>query len=398
MIHLRKVSPAGGDLWTPATKTLTSTYGLSIPRITPADSDGVILQLLLKTGSDMYAPKHLYAHKYDDRGTELWGASGVVVTSAGGFGFQMRPEIVTDGAGGAYSYWYDSRNNQLHAYAQHILLNGAMAWTANGVLVSTAAGELQRSADLVQVSGTGDVMLYYEATDLNQNLIGVYGQMLNNLGQRQWGNGGIHFVPMNSQVRMLINVSGQEGGAAITYLECPPGDITRSRVHVIRVDTTGAPVWVPSPVIATTTLSDKGYLQARTNPNGQVIAVWEDKRSDPDGDIYLQNINPDGTFGPYESSAGDNAPNIPDRLDVFQNYPNPFNAYTALRYALPEEAEVTIEIYDILGNRVQALDEGFRQAGHYSLTLDTRGMATGVYFYGVRAGGHLVIKKMLYLK
>ncbi len=142
ILHLRKVTPEGADFWDPPTKTLTHTYPLSIPRVAQAESDGFILQYLKSTGPNyMYDPKHLYARKYDAAGNEVWSPGGVVVSNAGGFGMQMKPAIASDGAGGAFSYWYDSRDMNLHAYAQHVLPGGTMAWTANGVLLSSAAGQ-----------------------------------------------------------------------------------------------------------------------------------------------------------------------------------------------------------------------------------------------------------------
>jgi hypothetical protein len=303
VIHARKVTPEGTDFWSPGTKTLSSTYALSIPRIAPADSDSFILQFLDQQGPYYYNPKFLIAHKYDAAGTELWGASGVLVSNAGGFGLQMRPTITSDGAGGAFSYWYDARDNTLHAFAQHIRSNGTMDWTTNGVVVSTTSGQLQRSADLVYHPATGDVMMFYENTNSDQTLVGIYGQKINSGGTRQWGSGGRAIVAMNSQTRMLINISPIGNDAIITYLETPLGDYVHTYLKAIRVATSGSLVW-PSPVQMTTTLAVQGYLQSCINGVGQVISVWQDKRNDPDGDAYLQNINADGTLGPLPVRIG----------------------------------------------------------------------------------------------
>lgn len=297
VIHIRKVTSEGADFWDPATITLTSTYPLSITRLAQADNDCFILQFLVAQGPNYYDPKHLYAHKFDADGNELWGSSGVAVTTAGGFGPQMRPEIVTDSRDGAYSYWYDSRNNVLHAYAQHISSNGAMLWTANGVIVSTNVNELQMSPSLVTHPQSGDVMLFYENTDYNQTVIGVYGQRIDSTGARQWGNAGRALVPMSNQARLLVRACPLEDGAVVTYLENFPGSVVNSSVNAVRVDAFGNPAWDPSPIFMSTVVSGKGYLATCVNHRGQVISTWQDNRSDPDGDVYLQNINPDGSFG-----------------------------------------------------------------------------------------------------
>jgi hypothetical protein len=295
-VHLRKFNPEGTELWPEI--TLSSTYGLSIPRLATAEDDGFILQMLVKQGPGNYDPKHLYAHKYDSNGTDLWGSSGVAVTTAGGFGLQMRPAITSDGADGAYSYWYDSRGNVLHAYAQHILDDGAMAWTANGVVVSTTSGHLQMNPALVAFPSSGDVMLFYENTNSDQTSRGLYGQMIDSAGARQWGAGGIAFVSMAPESKMLVVANRVENDAVVTYLENPVGDFAHELLKGIRVDHLGSQVWETSPVTMASAISEKGYNDACSNINNQVIAVWQDKRIDSDGDIYLQNINADGALGP----------------------------------------------------------------------------------------------------
>jgi len=94
---------------------------------------------------------------------------------------------------------------------------------------------------------------------------------------------------------------------------------------------------------------------------------------------------------------------LPKTFQVNQNYPNPFNPATTIAYSLPERAEVEIVIFNILGQRVTILDEGTRPAGEHTVVwngIDNSGeaVATGVYFYRVRAGDNVSTKKMLLLK
>ncbi|OGC90057.1 MAG: hypothetical protein A2W25_15580 [candidate division Zixibacteria bacterium RBG_16_53_22] len=296
-IYVCKYSPDGLELWPMI--TMSATYALSIPSLAAVESDGFILQMLVAQGPNYYNPKHLYAQKFDSAGIMIWpGSNGVVVQNAGGFGPQMRPDIESDGAGGAYSFWYDSRSTVLHAFAQHILSAGSMAWTANGVVVSTTAGHLQMSPACVPIPSTGDLTLFYENTNSDQTMSGLYGQKFNSAGVRQWGNGGIAFVPLTEEPKMLVRANRVENDAVVTYLENPPGNFVMDYLMAIRVDGLGSHVWDPSPVTMASTLSDKGYHSACATVAGQAIAAWQDKRVDPDGDIYLQNINADGTFGP----------------------------------------------------------------------------------------------------
>ena len=82
-----------------------------------------------------------------------------------------------------------------------------------------------------------------------------------------------------------------------------------------------------------------------------------------------------------------------------QNYPNPFNAATKISYSIVHPNFVSLKIYDILGREIQSLVDTFQQADAYSVTLDTRGLASGIYFYKLQVGARVVeTKKMMLLR
>jgi len=95
---------------------------------------------------------------------------------------------------------------------------------------------------------------------------------------------------------------------------------------------------------------------------------------------------------------------LPADLVLSQNYPNPFNPSTIVEFSLPEASDVTLEIYNILGQRVKTLIDGQKlQAGKHSVEWrsDDAGenkVSSGVYFYRLRAGDKTATKKMMLLK
>lgn len=90
--------------------------------------------------------------------------------------------------------------------------------------------------------------------------------------------------------------------------------------------------------------------------------------------------------------------NLPGEFALLGNYPNPFNNQAIIKYALPEPADVTIEIYDLLGRRVRTLSDGKQQAGYHQVTWNSEGQSSGVYFYKIQAGEFSKTDKMLLLK
>jgi len=119
-------------MWSPPTISITSTYGNDYPRIVAADNDGFIANYVVRQGSQYWSPRHIYMQKFDASGAILWAAGGVPVYVGSGLGIQIKPFLLSDSLGGAYCAWYDSRSGTiLHAWAQHILSAGTVAWTVN---------------------------------------------------------------------------------------------------------------------------------------------------------------------------------------------------------------------------------------------------------------------------
>ncbi len=79
------------------------------------------------------------------------------------------------------------------------------------------------------------------------------------------------------------------------------------------------------------------------------------------------------------------AQSVPKDYELLQNYPNPFNPTTQIDYSIPRNSFVTINIYNILGEKVATLVSSERQAGSYDVTFDGSKFASGIYFYRLLA-------------
>jgi len=91
---------------------------------------------------------------------------------------------------------------------------------------------------------------------------------------------------------------------------------------------------------------------------------------------------------------------IPKVYELSQNYPNPFNPITTINYQLPKESFVTFKVFDILGNQVAELVNGYQSAGNYKVNFPSSNMklTSGAYFYELRAGDFVSVRKMLLMK
>ena len=89
---------------------------------------------------------------------------------------------------------------------------------------------------------------------------------------------------------------------------------------------------------------------------------------------------------------------IPKEFALYQNYPNPFNPVTTIEFDIPRESEVLFEIFNLMGEMVLKLVNGKLEAGRYKVKVDFGDMPSGVYFYRLRAGGFVSVKKMVLVK
>ncbi len=80
------------------------------------------------------------------------------------------------------------------------------------------------------------------------------------------------------------------------------------------------------------------------------------------------------------TGPGLNAP-VPSVLVLYQNYPNPFNPTTTIRFGLPGRARVMLSVYNTLGQEIERLADGDRDAGYYDVVWNAGMLASGVYFY-----------------
>jgi hypothetical protein len=112
----------------------------------------------------------------------------------------------------------------------------------------------------------------------------------------------------------------------------------------------------------------------------------------------VPDFTPGAIFYGTTSDVSDMTLPLPQRLTLYQNYPNPFNSYTVIRYYLPESGHVTINIYDLLGRRIETLVDEERSSGTHGLRFIATGLSSGIYFYSLRINGKTETKRMQLLK
>ena len=103
-------------------------------------------------------------------------------------------------------------------------------------------------------------------------------------------------------------------------------------------------------------------------------------------------------FGTGGTTSVNETDNLPANFSLAQNYPNPFNPTTSIEYTVPSSEQVSLKVYDVLGNEITTLVNENKSPGSYKVNFDSSNLSSGVYFYRLNFGNQILTKKMLLLK
>jgi hypothetical protein len=140
-----------------------------------------------------------------------------------------------------------------------------------------------------------------------------------------------------------------------------------------------------------------GYVEGKGTTTLTHVYSFKDNNVTPGKYIYrLKQIDFDGSYK-YSNEIEVDVNSISE-FALEQNYPNPFNPTTQIQYQLPETGNVTIKVYDILGNEVRTLVNDNKPAGSYTVNFNAKGLSSGIYFYKITSGSFIETKKMILMK
>lgn len=140
------------------------------------------------------------------------------------------------------------------------------------------------------------------------------------------------------------------------------------------------------------------FIEGRGTTTEQTNYSFEDNNL-PAG-IYnyrIKQIDFDGTFRYFNLDEFIEI-SSPFTFELLQNYPNPFNPSTRISWESPVGSHQIIKVYDVLGNEVKTLVNEYKPAGSYEIECNASGLASGVYYYQLRAGEFMQTKKMILVR
>ncbi len=98
------------------------------------------------------------------------------------------------------------------------------------------------------------------------------------------------------------------------------------------------------------------------------------------------------------SSVEEDKSTLTELFELYQNYPNPFNPVTKIKYEIPQSANASLKVYDVLGNEIVTLINEEKPAGSYQIEFDGVDLPSGIYFYQLKSNSYINTKKMVLSK
>jgi len=295
---MQRVSPEGvvrfadGGTLVSAGKSGAPAY----PDIAASNDGSVIVSWLTNNRWDTQR-KYLVAQRIGADGSAVW-SNPVSVFDECSLPGAYKPDILSDGEGGAFLFWHYTPGLVYNAAIQHLDADGREIFPHNGVTVAVNPDVYHFYPALSFDPLSGETYVFFREYDPAWGLYGLYGQRFSPQGERLWGDDGLPLVALSQDEVSYPLAMPSMGGSLVFWMDRASGSWDEVRVLGMRVESDGSIGWGGSPIFVSTFLSGKSELQAAGAPDGGAVLVWKDGRGGLfTEDVYGQNVNANGSLG-----------------------------------------------------------------------------------------------------
>jgi hypothetical protein len=384
-IYVQRVNGSGIVQWTSDGVAIsTADDAQTLPTLVDDGAGGAIITWSDNRGG----PPHIYAQRVNSAGVALWTTDGVLLGPA--FGNDDAPQTATDGAGGAIVAWtHNPVGTGAGIYAPRVSPSGGVQWTIGGTIVCDVA-DTQFQPQIISDGAGGAIIGWVDFPGIEPSDMDVYAQRVNGSGAGVWLANGVPVCTAAGVTTLPRLVPDGAGGAVIAFTDRRNLNYD---IYAQRISDAGEAHWAANGVaLCTETSSQFGHVIVSDGFGGAIVS-WIDYRSGTT-DIYANRVSGGGAI----PTAIDKTPAL--SLIAGNSYPNPFSTETAIELTLSEEQDVSVEIFDVAGRRVRAMNMGRVSAGTTPLRFDGRDelhnrLPSGVYFCRIHAGSETITRKMV---
>jgi hypothetical protein len=402
-VHAQRIDSAGTKQWT--------TDGLLLlPGTAPGEytvmSDGSGGAIIFWKNRPMGGPYYFpwYAQRIDSIGTFLWGSNGKQVSPLTTSSCVASEDI----NGGAIVVFTDIPTDPGQKVClQRIGPDGSLRWPLNGIQLDTVVAWAAKFSHQIVQDDEGVITIGWMVKYNGVPTYELFVQRVDTAGVIKWQAGGIHVI--GSLAYVDYSLVGTKNRRTIVLYPA-----SRNEYRAQYFDSAGILPWSASgvPVNHGPYIDNSGIHAVADDGNGAIVVYastgieykWNTQLTYRH--IYAQRLNETGGLGEgVLTGVNEGHSTLPTDFELMQNYPNPFNPNTTIKFRLPVMSNVSVRIYNVLGQLVKELTNGVKTAGEHSIVWNTSSIASGVYFYRLDAvsvtdpgKSFTQVKKMVLLK
>lgn len=297
-IYAQRVNSAGVSQWAAGGVPIsTATGDQELPKIVEDGAGGAII--VWRDSRAGLSEYDIFAQRVNGAGVGQWIANGILISTAAGW--QDRPQLVLDGVGGAVVVWEDRRDGTYNdVYVQRVNSAGMAQWATDGIAIGAAAGHQEKPE--LTTDGAGGAIIAWEdgrRTDGTQ----IFLQRVNSAGVVQWTADGVGIT--NYPIRFPARLTGYarnphlraDGarGAIVVWEDVRESDSDYStfstNLYAQRVNSDGAAQWEANGISVSKAVYSQLNPRLVQDGAGGVIVAWQDFRSNSNFDVYAQRVN-----------------------------------------------------------------------------------------------------------
>lgn len=363
IIYQNLISEKGKLLWGNDGKLLTFQAGSQTnPQFAFVDSSVVV-----SWTNELGKVKDVFIQRFDIEGKGLWGNNGKRIINIKGNQFGQR--IVYDQKHGVVIAWIDKRENSSDAnlYIQKIDLKGKLLWDSSGIIISSSK-KMEKSYLNLIPDGEGGAVAIFKGTSDKRN--DIYGQRIFSTGTYASQILGFTAQVMGDSVKVYWYAANENEGTTYSILRTGMEDAKEGD-------------WKIAGSLKKNIKGDTNYYEFYDFP-------------DINGSIYYRIVQKNQKTQPQYSAI--------EKVDYFrdvesivlgQNSPNPFSDSTTISFYLPEEDEVTVEFFNSNIETIKKIEDVDYPAGKNEIVFNAENLEPGIYFYRLKVGKFVDVKKMI---
>ncbi len=308
--------------------------------------------------------RNIFADAFDLKGEKIWDKSPIPIITLKGD--QFGQQIVSDNKGGFIIAWIDRRKSEDfgNIYAQKITLDKKFLWDSLGVDLGTYPKSQKSYLNLIEDRSGGAVAVF---KDKRNDGCEIYGQKIFSTGTYAGQILGLKSELFGDSVKISWFAANESN--IVEY------DILRKAEN--------ESIWRTISTIKKINSNNINYYEYFDFPDGNGLISYKVVQKISGKENQFSEI----TTVNYISDFSD--------FILFQNSPNPFSEKTTISFSIPYGQNVEIEIFDIRLNPIKVLVKDYYSEGKHSIIFNADELEPGIYFYRLKAGDFIAVKKMV---